>query len=137
MGKVSSLLLAAFPAEKQKGPKTSKKTGEVPGKRAQTQHGELAGAEDAPETKTSNRKPKMATDHSKAKIFHGSYDAPISKGGKPNAESPMERVQRRAHEAKARATERWIDGGIGSKEHDDIHRRANAVLKSSKRNGYG
>lgn len=52
---------------------------------------------------------------------------PLSKRPKePTAES---RTVKRAHDSKVRATGDWVDGHITSKKHDEIHRRADMVIK--------
>lgn len=43
--------------------------------------------------------------------------------------TPQQRMVERAHDAKVSATDSWVRGDIGSKEHDQIHARANRVIK--------
>lgn len=45
---------------------------------------------------------------------------------KPTTES---RTVERAHDSKVRATADWVDGHITSKKHDEIHKRADSVIK--------
>jgi hypothetical protein len=144
MAKVTDgLLAAAFPAGKQKGPKTKKvKSTRDTGEKAVSDQGqqisEQANSEETP--RISTNKPKMMSHSSKA-MLSPSYDSPksgiasIAQNGKskasmPPVESPREQVVRHAHAAKVRATRDWIDGNIDSKKHDQIHMRANKTLKS-------
>jgi hypothetical protein len=39
------------------------------------------------------------------------------------------RTVERAHDSKVRATADWVDGHITSKKHDEIHKRADSVIK--------
>lgn len=126
MAKASSspLLIAAFPAEKQKGTpksKTTTKRGEKPAKDTEQQHGELAYA--AEPTRPATDKPKQMSHSSKAMLpkFDGS--------GEVKKTSPRAEVLKSAHESKVSATRRWMDGHMSTAEHDATHRRANAVLK--------
>jgi hypothetical protein len=59
-------------------------------------------------------------------------DFNLSKNG-AKMEAPADKVMVSAHRAKMRATENWMDGHIDSKKHDDIHRRANMVLRAARR----
>lgn len=126
MSKTSPLIIAAFQPGKVAKPTPKKRPkGEKPEKDTHQQHGEIAGAS-MPEMNhkvEGVRTPKHLA-HSKEAILHtyGSH-----KG--PQKESPAARVKRSAHEAKAGATESWIRGSMSSKEHDDIHRRANIALR--------
>lgn len=140
MAKMSHLLLAAFPAEKQKGPKVKKaksttQTGEMPSGATEQQHGELASA-DEPERISTNKPRQMS--HSSKAILSPNYDSPraaIMNNGKskskPAMESPKDRVVRDAHLAKVSATRDWLHGNIDSKKHDAIHKRANTILKGA------
>jgi hypothetical protein len=142
----SPLLKSAFPGGTQKGPKKGEGSGN-------TQHGELANSETPKPAKkvkgvkgsNSAAKPKApkdvegkeapaksakisrrAGDHSVAKVLTN-YSGALT--GKPSMESPMEKIQRDAHESKVRATRQWMDGDMTTEQHDEVHRRANAVLK--------
>lgn len=150
----SNLLINAFGSAKQKGPKkgegsgdtqhgelansdTPKKTAKVKGASgAQKQApGSPSGDFDLSRNgaegseRSSAAKPKRVMDHSTKKILPRDSFNLSRNGAKLPAEAPMERVMRYAHEAKVSATRSWIEGHISSKEHDDKHRRANAVLR--------
>jgi len=47
--------------------------------------------------------------------------------------TPADRSVSHAHDSKVRATADWVDGRITSKEHGEIHKRANLVLKNKGR----
>jgi hypothetical protein len=124
--KMSQLLIAAFPAEKQKGAKRAGKLGEKAESATHQQHGETANSE-APK-KISHKSPKQMNHSTKAKITPpysmGSLGPKSQKGVTPAAAG-----QHEAHQAKVNATRSWMDGHISTEEHDARHRRANAVLK--------
>lgn len=42
--------------------------------------------------------------------------------------SPADRSVSHAHDSKVRATADWVDGRITSKEHGEIHKRADKVI---------
>jgi hypothetical protein len=42
--------------------------------------------------------------------------------------TPAQRIVERAHSAKVNAVDNWINGRITSKEHTEIHKKANAVI---------
>jgi hypothetical protein len=44
--------------------------------------------------------------------------------------TPAERTRNHARDAKVRATQDWVDGRISSKQHANIHERANHVLNN-------
>jgi hypothetical protein len=44
--------------------------------------------------------------------------------------TPAQRAIRNAHDSKVRATADWVDGHITNSKHDQIHKRANAVIKA-------
>lgn len=51
--------------------------------------------------------------------------------GEPEKEpSPKKDLIARAHSSKVIATHNWIEGRISQKEHEAIHKRANAVLSA-------
>lgn len=128
MAKMSPLMLAAFPAEKQKGPKVSaSKRGERARSETDQQHGEMANAEEPRRARSD--KPKQMSHSSKAMIAPP-YTMGTSELGKPAKKvSPKEAVEHEAHYAKVQATRDWVSGRITTKEHDATHRRANEVLK--------
>jgi len=46
--------------------------------------------------------------------------------------TPIERTHNHARDAKVRATQDWVEGRMTSKQHENIHARANHVLMSKK-----
>jgi hypothetical protein len=42
--------------------------------------------------------------------------------------TPIERTRSHARDAKVRATQDWVEGRIDSKQHTNVHKRANHVL---------
>lgn len=125
---MSPLLLAGFPAMKQKGPKEKvTKRGERPPSETEQQNGETANAE-APK-RLRNDKPKQMAHSSKA-MLAPPYSMNTAEMGKPAKKvSPREVVQHEAHNTKVQATRRWMAGEMSTKDHDAAHRRADAVLK--------
>ena len=52
-------------------------------------------------------------------------------GPQPYVEpTPVERTQSHARDAKVRATQDWVEGRMTTKQHENIHSRANHVLMS-------
>lgn len=83
------------------------------------------GAPTARRVKSPNTaKPKAARVPSEAHTFHGE---PMK------APSPAQQNRDNARSAKTNATRNWIEGHISTTKHDQIHRRANNVLKHGKK----
>ena len=153
-----TLLAAAFGSGKQKGPKkgegsgdtqhgelanaeTPKKVTKNKGARA----GEKAGkakpdadggdfnlSRNGAEDKVSTKMPKHMK-HETGKVIPKDEYSLSRNGAKGEMVSPAEKVMHSAHRSKIRATERWIEGDMPSEKHDEIHRRANSVLRASRR----
>jgi hypothetical protein len=69
----------------------------------------------------SGKKSKItATEPTPATADRDSYKEP----------SPAERTVSRAHDAKVSATDSWVRGEISNAKHDQIHSRANKVIKA-------
>lgn len=157
----TGLLKSAFGSGTKKGPKkgegsgdtqhgelandsTPKKVTKTKGARAGEKKGAVKPAADdvhdlskngaAGGTKPSARVAKRVGDHATKAVLpvndYGLHD--MSKNG-AKMEAPMDKVMRHAHQAKVAATRDWVEGRKTSEEHDEVHRRANAVLKTKGR----
>jgi hypothetical protein len=54
--------------------------------------------------------------------------APMPMDTMPEPPTPQERTHDHARDAKVRATQDWVEGRITSKQHANVHKRANHVL---------
>lgn len=48
---------------------------------------------------------------------------------KLKAPKPENRMVENAHDSKVRATAAWVDGRITSKEHGEVHKRADKIIQ--------
>jgi len=156
----SGLLKSAFGSATQKGPpkgegsgdtqhgalanaKSAKKVPRTKGQPGAQKQAPIKPMDDGMHNESRNgegekvkaaKPPKKAGDHDTKKILpvndYGLHD--MSKNG-AKMEAPMDKVMRHAHQAKVRATRDWIEGSIDSGKHDEIHRRANSVIKTKGR----
>ena len=112
MGTTSPLLIAALqPVKAAKKTSPKKKPGEMKKGKSNTQVGEQAAAQPS------------------------SVGAvPWNMNAQPETKTPAQELKEAARREKFYATRRWVEGRIGTKHHDELHRRANHVIKHGGRN---
>jgi hypothetical protein len=83
-----------------------------------------------PKTKVSKKTGTMVTKTTKAEKSVTEPDQQHGELASADVPTPIERTHDHARDAKVRATQDWVEGRMTSKQHENIHARANHVLMS-------